>query len=443
MSDRSFHSPLGRQKRFFHQRAHLWGGFWLIFFWFWELGIHLPRLFALRAKLKKQNRNVGHVVIFSDNLDETNGIAINARQVVEYLRDQGKDLVLMGIAFHTRSGGFVEKCGTHLLPQIYSMEQVGYDESELAIPCVDSFCDWIEVNPTDLIEIETPSSGGMMIMAVAKILGIRVISHYRTDIFAYSDLLVTSKLLVKFIKSWVSVFNKMTAPIIVPSTYFVDKLHQESGLTKEQIRYLERGIPLNNFNPNKNMDLWKEYFPHSHGTKFLFVGRISKEKELVFLLDLWRQFVADHQGELLIVGQGPFLAEMKGLAKDIPQIAFSGKLMGNELASIYAEADYFIFPSGTDTFGNVVVESLASGTPAIVSDWGGPRDIVDTHSGWVLPFRDENKWLTQMITCHEIRQNMDSYVQYSRAAEERSKHFKLENAAQILWNFYQEVLGRA
>ena len=75
----------------------------------------------------------------------------------------------------------------------------------------------------------------------------------------------------------------------------------------------------------------------------------------------------------LIVGDGPYMAEMKRL---LPDAIFTGYLQGEDLAAAYASADIFVFPSTTDTFGNVVLEAQASGIPAIVSDVGGPRDLV-------------------------------------------------------------------
>lgn len=441
MSDRTAIASFGKNRKFRHCKANLLGGALLLWSWFFELVSNIPALLRLRKHYRKSTSQATKVVIFSDNLDETNGIAINARQVVEYLRNQDCDLVLMGIAFHTRQGGLIEKCGTHLLPQAYSMEQVGYNESELAIPCLPSFIAWLAENRVKLIEIETPSSGGMMIAACAKIIGIRVISHYRTDIFAYSDLLVSSRMLVYFIKTWVSLFNRWTAPVIVPSTYFIDKLQDESKLSSVQVRYLERGIPLESFGPDKAQNLWESYFEKTKQpkTRFLFVGRVSKEKELDLLIDLWKELRMQKNVELLIVGQGPYLHEMKAICAPWPEIVFSGKLHGTELAACYAEADFFVFPSGTDTFGNVVVEALASGTPALVSDMGGPRDIVDLQSGWVIPFRNRELWLKQLLQCCEITLDKSKYQSLSTQAVNRSKHFKLENAARILWDFYQEI----
>jgi glycosyltransferase involved in cell wall biosynthesis len=107
----------------------------------------------------------------------------------------------------------------------------------------------------------------------------------------------------------------------------------------------------------------------------LFVGRVSKEKNLDLLVAATRR-LAESKTPVrpIIVGDGPYLAEMKRLLSDA---IFTGYLGGESLAIAYASADFFVFPSTTDTFGNVILEAQASGIPVIVSDIGGPRDLVE------------------------------------------------------------------
>ena len=106
----------------------------------------------------------------------------------------------------------------------------------------------------------------------------------------------------------------------------------------------------------------------------LFVGRISKEKNLDTLVASTRRLAQwKTPARPLFIGDGPYLSEMKRL---LPDALFTGYLRGEELADAYASADFFVFPSTTDTFGNVVLEAQASGLPVIVSDVGGPRDLV-------------------------------------------------------------------
>ncbi|MEY2505506.1 MAG: hypothetical protein QOG27_1786, partial [Verrucomicrobiota bacterium] len=89
-----------------------------------------------------------------------------------------------------------------------------------------------------------------------------------------------------------------------------------------------------------------------------------------------------------VVGHGPY---SEALAKALPDAVFLGYLTGEALAKAYASADVFVFPSTTDTFGNVVIEAQASGLPVIVSDLGGPKELVeDGVSGIVTKALDAN-----------------------------------------------------
>ncbi|TIX05526.1 MAG: glycosyltransferase family 1 protein, partial [Mesorhizobium sp.] len=103
------------------------------------------------------------------------------------------------------------------------------------------------------------------------------------------------------------------------------------------------------------------------GPVFLCVGRVAVEKNLGAFLDL------DLPGSKVVVGEGPELAKLKAR---YPNAHFLGHRPNDELAEIYASADVFVFPSRTDTFGNVIIEALASGTPVAAYPVTGPIDIV-------------------------------------------------------------------
>jgi glycosyltransferase involved in cell wall biosynthesis len=100
------------------------------------------------------------------------------------------------------------------------------------------------------------------------------------------------------------------------------------------------------------------------------VGRVSIEKNLDQLVPLFRD---RRDARLVVVGDGPYLKEMKSL---LPHALYMGFLKGDDLSRAYASADIFIFPSTTDTFGNVVLEAMSSGLPVIVTDKMGPREMV-------------------------------------------------------------------
>ena len=143
----------------------------------------------------------------------------------------------------------------------------------------------------------------------------------------------------------------------------------------------------------------------------------------------------------MIVGHGPYLEQMKRNLADCPDVSFTGQLSGKPLFSLYAEADFFVFTSGNDTFGNVIVEALASGTPALISDRGGPKDILEgTDCGAILPFLDKKAWVQGLHDAVARKLNStNDYEALRKRCFERSRIFSLENACDAQWEFMKSI----
>lgn len=108
----------------------------------------------------------------------------------------------------------------------------------------------------------------------------------------------------------------------------------------------------------------------------IYVGRIAPEKDIATLMAAMRLLPESVAAavHLLVVGDGPLLPELRASAP--ANVTFAGSRHGDELAELYASSDIFVFPSATETFGNVVLEAMASGLPVIAADAGGPRELV-------------------------------------------------------------------
>lgn len=122
-----------------------------------------------------------------------------------------------------------------------------------------------------------------------------------------------------------------------------------------------RGVDVDLFNP------WKPYYELGESPVCLYVGRVAVEKNLRAFLEL------DIPGTKVVVGDGP---DLKTLKEDYPGVSFRGSLFGEDLALMYANADVFVFPSRTDTFGIVMLEAMASGLPVAAYKVPGPEDVV-------------------------------------------------------------------
>ncbi len=176
----------------------------------------------------------------------------------------------------------------------------------------------------------------------------------------------------------------------------------------------------------------------------LYVGRISWEKNLRLLTSAYRQM--DHtRCHLVIVGDGPALREIRQEVADLP-VTFTGYLRGEELASAYASADLFAFPSRTETFGQVVLEAMASGLPVVGLQAEGVRDSVeDGRTGYLLagePLTEQEeaveyrKLLERLVERPERRQAMGV------AARHVASQHTWDEAMQSLLSGYLEVLAQ-
>ena len=414
---------------------------------FGTLILNLPKLLKLRFYLKKERQEHPaddvRILFYSDNLDETNGIANNLRNVIPYMRAHGMKAFLAGNAFNTRPCGVVENGYCLLLPRMFSMEQLGYANSELAIPRIGPVLRLLKRYPVDLIEFETPSPGAWLVCFCAKVAGIKVFSHYRTDVPTYTKTLVKAKWMYTYVLWLMQIFYGMTKPVVSPCKDYADILTSQLKIPENQVKILPRGLPLEKFSPDmRGKGTWEKYSEgNTRKVRFSFIGRISKEKNLEFLNRVWKKFAEQHDDvELMYVGYGWYLEEIKKRFKDNPSVCFAGEQGGEMLASLYADADFFLFPSTTDTFGNVVVEAMAAGTPAIVSNYGGPRSIVqDDKCGRILPI-DETKWIETLEECRTIKlEKQDVYEQMRIDSHERSQRYTLESSTKTQFEYFRKL----
>lgn len=424
---------------------------------FGSLFLNLPKLLKLRFYLKKERKQHPaddvRILFYSDNLDETNGIANNLRNVIPYMRAHGMHAFLAGNAFNTRPCGVVENGYCILLPRLFSMEQLGYANSELAIPRVGPVLRLLKRYPVDLIEFETPSPGAWLVCFCAKVAGIKVFSHYRTDVPTYTRTLVKAKWMFHFVLWLMKIFYGMTKPVVSPCKDYAKILTTQLKVPENKVQILPRGLPLEKFSPAmRGKGVWEKYNGATEAiqnenrkVRFSFIGRISKEKNLEFLNGVWKKFAEKHNDvELMYVGYGWYLEEIKKFFEGDNSVHFAGEQGGETLASLYADSDFFLFPSVTDTFGNVVVEAMSTGTPAIVSNYGGPHDIVmDEAAGRILPI-DEDAWLNALEDARKLYlEQPETYAKMREVAHERSLKYTMESSTKAQFEFFRKLKREA
>ncbi|MCR9160969.1 MAG: glycosyltransferase [Nannocystaceae bacterium] len=337
------------------------------------------------------------VAILCDTLDNVDGLSINLRRLVSEMRDDGKEVFLCG----AKSDGFepsVDDANVVRFPSIASFPLLGYESYELGWPSLLEVVRWMDENEIDLIVATTPGPVGLIGMMAARLLDTPVIGQYHTNVPEYAFRIIGDRTIGRIVQAYTAWFYNQMEEVLAP-TYATREVMSGNGIQSGKVTIVPRGVDSQRFVPAlAKADFWTSRGLQDKRT-LVYVGRVSLEKNLPFLAKLFKHLVDEHglDIQLGIVGEGPYLEKMKEELEGYP-VCFTGYLQGDELAASYASSDVMMFPSTTDTFGNVVLESMACGTPALVSDVGGPSEIVHhNETGIVLPAGQLNRWADAVV----------------------------------------------
>ncbi len=362
---------------------------------------------------------------FTDTLDDVNGVSTTIQKMTAATIALGHDITVMVSRMSVDVPGIplknFEPIGEFELPE--------YELQKLSFPPLLPIIDYLERKKFSEVIISTPGPVGLGALCAAKILGLRSVGIYHTDFPQYVRILTEDGFMETLTWNYMHWFYAQMDIIYVNSEHYRCCL-VERGFPNEKIHIFPRGLDTIFFHPKKkNLTFWEQYGLQPGEAGALYVGRISREKNLDLLAAAFRRLLA--QGvkvRPLFVGNGPYASTMKEL---LPEGLFVGALQGELLAAAYASADFFVFPSTTDTFGNVVIEAQASGLPVIVSDVGGPKDLIHhEHDGLIVKGLDLDA-LTQAIK----RLTLDKELcrQWGLIAREHVAERNWEHAAQLFW----------
>ena len=330
---------------------------------------------------------------FTDTLEDINGVARTIRAMVQAAGHAGADLTVIT----SRSKLSITDIPIKNFPPVGEFEIPEYELQKLSFPPFLDMLDYIQRERFTELIISTPGPIGLCALGCAKLLGLRTSGIYHTDFPQYARFLSDDAFMESMVWNYMQWFYGQVDLVYVNSEFY-RRCWIDRGIVPDKLRIFPRGLDTELFNPSlRDPKFWIKR--GAKGPVLLYVGRISKEKDLNFLAEIIP--VLREKADpftLAIVGEGPYREELETL---LPEAIFTGILSGRELGVAYASADLFVFPSTTDTYGNVVVEAMAAGLPAAVSDIGGPRELIKTSQmGRVLPARDATAWvdgLAQML----------------------------------------------
>lgn len=350
------------------------------------------------------------LMLFTDTLGDVNGVS-------RFIRNMGHESLKAGcellIAASTRFEVPTESCFYNVAPK-FAMKMPKYADLDMVIPPKGEMVRRADEFKPDVVHVSTPGSVGKVGRDYAKKRGIPIAGVYHTDFPAYMEHLFNEEMYGTVTAQYMKYFYKPFELILSRSEQYMESL-EKLGFSRDRMAKLEPGISLDDFDAKLNDEaVWDEYGLPRESVKVLYVGRISTEKNLPMLTAIWPQVrerarAAGVDARLVIVGGGPYLKEMESTLHG-HGVVFAGFKHGTELATLYASSDIFVFPSLTDTLGQVVLESQASGIPVIVADQGGPKEVVDDGvTGMVLPGHKTPAWVdavSDLVIDHDKRKAM-------------------------------------
>jgi glycosyltransferase involved in cell wall biosynthesis len=255
-----------------------------------------------------------------------------------------------------------------------------YPELKLGLPSKKNLVKAWTLRRPDVVHIATEGPLGWSAMQAAKVLKLPVTSDFRTNFHSYSQHYGVGWLR-KPIVAYLRKFHNATACTMVPTQALKNELSQHGFLN---LKVVARGVDTALFNPSRrSAELRAQWRADAQTVVLISVGRLALEKNLGQVMACYESLKsAGAKVKLVLVGDGPM---RETIAQRCPDAIFAGMLSHDTLATYYASADLFLFPSLTETFGNVTVEALASGLPVLAFDCAAATDWVKQGvNGWLV-----------------------------------------------------------
>lgn len=404
--------------------------------------------------------NVGH---FTDTFYDVNGVARTLQMQLDIARRNDKRLQVITCAPDgVADPELADRSDVFTFSPIGSFAMPEYPGLALYYPPVLKMLDHCYRQGFTHLHSATPGPVGLVALAAARILRLPIHATYHTAFPQYVMMLTEDAGLEEAMWRYMIWYYNQMDRVYVPSHATGDEL-AERGIARERIAFYPRGIDTETFTPARRNGFFSRYdgntvtlprtFPNSEDARaagpgrtaprdaaqpvrFLYVGRLSREKNLHVLADAYRLVAtrAPHL-RLVLVGDGPARAELEQTLRGLP-VTFTGYLTGDDLANAYASSDIFVFPSGTDTFGNVVLEAQASGLPVVVTDKGGPQEnLLPGRTGAIVPEGDATAMAQAMLDMAADPARLDAMRTAARVyAESRS----FEAAFLQQWAMYRD-----
>jgi len=305
------------------------------------------------------------------------GVGVILPRLADALMERGHAVRVYSASYPLPAGAF-ERPEVHRSP---SVPLFVYPDVQWALPRTrDIAADLRQFEP-DIVHVATEFSMGLTGVKLSQQLGIPVVASAHTDYQKYATRYGLRWVLRA---GWLYLrwFYAQADRVLCPSRWYARYL-QSRGVGNTGI--WTRGVNTEEFNPAYRSQEYRDAFDVGPDDLLLtYVGRLAREKDLHLLLRSWEELRRVRgNAQLVLLGRGPLEEEIQRRA--IPGVHTAGVLRGRELAVAYASADLFVFPSPTETFGNSLLEAMASGLPSLAVSAGGVVEFAHHgHNAWVV-----------------------------------------------------------
>jgi len=377
------------------------------------------------------------VAFFCETFHEINGVALTARQLVDFARRQSRPF----LAFQPgRKREQIEEGSVTRVELPRSFASFGI-ERDLRY---DLFF-WRHANHVwnalakfrpDVVHVTCPGEFGQLGAYLAHKMGVPMVASWHTNLHQFGARRLRK--LVGFLPDRMAqrAHDWAERAALAPMIRFYRIARATLAPTPEQVGWLEertgkpcflmpRGVDCEEFHPKHRCE-------HAGKLRLGFVGRVTPEKNVRLLAQIEDALIAagHHDFSILVIGQG---SECEWLQGRLKHGILPGVLRGRELAQAYANMDLFVFPSRTDTYGNVVQEAAASGVPAVVTNEGGPKHLV-SHGVTGMVANTDAEFVKRTI---ELVANRERLRRMGEAARERVVGTSWDTAFEMTYAAYR------
>ncbi len=306
-----------------------------------------------------------------------------------------------------------------------------YPQLRFGLPCASRLRDLWQIERPDIIYLATEGPAGFSALRIAKKLRIPTVSGFHTNFDLYLKHYRIS-LIQPLVDGYLRWFHNRTSATFAPTDWMIEELKNKGY---HNLRMLSRGVDRELFSPKQRSEkLRSNWGVAREDNVVVSVSRIAAEKNLDLTCSLAEQMIETGKAQAgVIVGDGP---ELNRLKQKFTKLRFTGCLSKQALAEHYASGDVFLFASVTETFGNVVTEALASGTPVVAYDYAAPSEfITEGVNGYLASMNDEEKLRVNLGRI--LSKSRDELSEFKRAARRSTDKADWN---QILEKFQSDLL---